>query len=81
MPFGFITITGLPLTKRLNFVESLQSTVKRKCKTTSVKSGTTPCKTGTEISAMGMVARSAIIKVRTSSNGCICPSCLFPISR
>ena len=37
----------------------------------AVSKGTIPFKIGTEISAIGIVARSAIIKVNTSSKGCI----------
>lgn len=33
------------------------------------------------VSAMGMHARSAMMRVMTSSKGCISPICLFPMRR
>ena len=42
---------------------------------------TTPYKRGMEVSAIGIQARSAIIRVMTSSYGCISPIWRLPISR
>lgn len=44
-----------------------------------MRRGITPWISGKVVSAIGMVARSAMISVMTNSNGCISPICLLPI--
>ena len=53
----------------------------KKCIISSVTIGTIPWINGTESSAIGMHAKSAIIKVATNSKGCISPIWRLPIKR